>query len=103
MHLHPPDPASRSLPAALPISGRVGDASGVSEAVTAVSRPHVQINAAHAEGVHFAVQLLNEPNRPRSEEHTSELQARGQLVGRLRLEKKSTEAERGGRSADVDA
>src|SRR5690625_6574590 len=44
-------------------------------------------NILHADET--TLQVLSEPERPRSEEHTSELQSRGHLVCRLLLEKKN--------------
>src|SRR5206468_9480325 len=102
---HPPSPSTTytlSLHDALPIcypriggsrrhEGRVGTATPGMPIISS----HVRVHIHHGPGgEHRSVQrlkhaLLNGHSRHRSEEHTSELQSRSDLVCRLLLEKKN--------------
>src|SRR5690606_41913048 len=67
----------------------VGTISAVQPATSAFVSAHVE-PAAHVERTKLLLVLLAEPQAlPRSEEHTSELQSRENLVCRLLLEKKT--------------
>src|SRR5438874_12485383 len=77
----------RELPAPCADQGAGG---GVNAAVTAAQAPLIEVRASplHGLGV-FAARRI--PRGTRSEEHTSELQSRRDLVCRLLLEKKKKE------------
>src|SRR5690625_5815209 len=77
-----------SLHDALPISGRTGTEGAGSNGLAQSCHLHAQ-----AVGCTGALCARRRVADRRSEEHTSELQSRGQLVCRLLLEKKKYEAE----------
>src|SRR5690606_41206994 len=64
---------------------RVLEARQLWRRLTTVDRQHAELHVVHVEGVHLAAAV------GRSEEHTSELQSRENLVCRLLLEKKKKE------------
>src|SRR3712207_8577603 len=78
-----------SLHDALPISNRISTVHILTAAINRLHRWHRPLETQHTD-------------RPRSEEHTSELQSRQYLVCRLLLEKKKATSLIGGELVDID-
>src|SRR5699024_12354648 len=83
LHLH-----TLSLHDALPISPSVPDCAETGRAALCISQPASKKVPAGNEGISRTVRERTGDVRRRSEEHTSELQSRFDLVCRLLLEKK---------------
>src|SRR5206468_12773040 len=89
----PPEIYTLSLHDALPISSataRIRTRAATSRFPSRVSRSSSATDSASVSASSSTEELLKRPPPQRSEEHTSELQSRSDLVCRLLLEKKKT-------------